>query len=326
MQIGQTNIDFEAHQINGPAGDYSVEPMVMQVLSVLVENAGQVVTRDSLIDQVWGVGYGGDERLSRAISLLRKSLGDTRGKHEFIQTIPKTGYMLTVEIKQPVQNDNIKPSEISVTPVVDTPHPPSKKNAKTRLIAALSATIVALITFIYFGKNIILPSPVPELPLVMIMDSAHPARIYDEQVKSEGGTNADILSDILADLPIRTQKELISPSWHRFEAITQFNPTLIVVHYSGFKQEDASGNRPQLRLLIEYFRKTETKFLIYSRADSALLDGNMDIILKKLYTENPDMRERVDTFPMLEYGEPKWKDQASAQGIKLKIKDMLQLE
>ena len=54
MRIGQADIDFEAHQINGPAGDYTIEPKVMEVLSVLIKNAGHVVTRESLIDQVWG--------------------------------------------------------------------------------------------------------------------------------------------------------------------------------------------------------------------------------------------------------------------------------
>ena len=92
MQLGQATVDFEALRISGPAGDHAIEPKVMQVLSVLVDNADEVVTRETLIDEVWGVGYGGDERLSRAISLLRKALGDKRGAHNIIQTIPKTGY------------------------------------------------------------------------------------------------------------------------------------------------------------------------------------------------------------------------------------------
>jgi len=326
MQIGTANIDFDSHQITGPAGDYSVEPKVMEVLSVLAENAGQVVTRESLIDQVWGVGYGGDERLSRAISILRKSFGDTRGKHNYIQTIPKTGYKLTVEIEKTPQNNRVETGEMHATTTVHAPEtlPKTEQKSWSRLIPLLSAVFLAVAAFINFSKDSFLSSPKP--PLVMVMDSAHPARIYDEQVKSNGGTNADILSDILADLPIRTQKELISPSWDRYEAIIQFDPDLIVIHYSGFKQEDASGDRPQLRLLAEYFLKTDTEFLVYSRASQAWLEGKMDIVLKELYTENPAMRDRIKIFPLLEYGEPNWMDQASAQGVKLKIKDILDIE
>ena len=40
-------------------------------------------------------------------------------------------------------------------------------------------------------------------PLVILMDSPHPARVYDEETRAVNGTNADVLSDILLDLPIR---------------------------------------------------------------------------------------------------------------------------
>ena len=321
MQIGKAHIDFESLEISGPAGRHSVEPKVMDVLSVLVKNVGEVVTREDLIDQVWGVGYGGDERLSRAISLLRKALGDRRGRHRYIQTIPRRGYKLTDRVVR-VQDDAVSSDEnISAEIVEISP----KKNYWIRIVTSMAAALIAVTAPIYYNKKNAASAP-PESPLVMIMDSAHPARIYDEDVKADGATNADILSDILADLPIRTQKELISPNWHRYEAITQFDPDLIVIHYSGFKQEDSSGDRPQLRLLIEYFLKTDTEFLVYSRASDDWLDGNMDIILEKLYSKHPELKDRVDIFPLLEYGEPYWRDQGPAQAIKLKIKDMLELE
>lgn len=319
MRIGQSHIDLEALEITGPTGTSSVEPMVMEVLSILVDNAGHVVTRDDLIDKVWGVGYGGDERLSRAISLLRKALGDTPGKHEYIQTIPKRGYKLTTDIEWP--------NQIGESAVLKDPSQEHQKQVKKRtgkLIPLALAAFVALVALVFVAKDYIMPPPEP--PLVVIMDSAHPSRIYDEDVKSDGGTNADILSDILADLPVQTQKELISPSWHRYEAMLQFNPDLIVIHYSGFKQEDASGDRPQLRQLVEYFENTETEFLIYSRANQSWLQGNMDIILEELYARNPQMRDRIDIFPLLEYGEANWMDLGTSQGIKVKIKDMLALE
>ena len=64
MRIGQANIDFDALTIHGLEGQFNMESKVMRVLEVLVENAGQVLTRPDLIEAVWGVEYGGDERLS----------------------------------------------------------------------------------------------------------------------------------------------------------------------------------------------------------------------------------------------------------------------
>lgn len=76
-----------------------MEPKVLAVLRVLIDRAGEVVSREQLIDAVWGNQFGGEERLSRAISLLRKALGDARGQHEHIETVPKVGYRLIADIQ-----------------------------------------------------------------------------------------------------------------------------------------------------------------------------------------------------------------------------------
>src|SRR5437016_4391828 len=76
------------------------------------------------------------------------------------------------------------------------------------------------------------------------------------------GTNADVLSDLLADLPIRAQKERIDPQWHRDTQLLMARPDLIVIHYSGFCEEQCT-DRSQLRRLVDVFAESRTRFLIY---------------------------------------------------------------
>lgn len=97
-RIGNATVDFAHLTIEGDAGKFSVEPKVLDVLERLIAHDGEVVEREALIDEVWGVSHGGDERLSRAISLLRKALGDDARNHRYIQTIPKRGYRLVAGI------------------------------------------------------------------------------------------------------------------------------------------------------------------------------------------------------------------------------------
>ncbi len=94
ITIGRADVDFNTLSVNGESGQFTIEPKVMAVLRALSDNAGNVVERDTLIDLVWGTPYGSDQRLSRAISLLRKAFGDVRGKCDYIETIPKRGYRL----------------------------------------------------------------------------------------------------------------------------------------------------------------------------------------------------------------------------------------
>lgn len=65
-----------------------------ELLLALVENAGDVVSKDRLFEQVWKDVAVADETLTRNISWLRQKLGDGN----FIETVPKRGYRFAAEI------------------------------------------------------------------------------------------------------------------------------------------------------------------------------------------------------------------------------------
>ncbi len=65
-----------------------------ELLLALVENAGDVVTKDQLFEQVWKDVAVADETLTRNISWLRQKLGDG----EFIETVPKRGYRFAANV------------------------------------------------------------------------------------------------------------------------------------------------------------------------------------------------------------------------------------
>lgn len=75
----------------------TIEPKPMEVLCVLARRNGEVVSRQELIDAVWGVTFGGDESLTRAISILRKVLKSAGDDPEVIRTISKRGYVFAAE-------------------------------------------------------------------------------------------------------------------------------------------------------------------------------------------------------------------------------------
>jgi len=98
IRIGDARVDFATLSIEGQGGRVSVEPKVMDLLQVLVENAGTVVSRADLLDRVWSDTIGSDESLSRAVSLLRRAFGEERGGRKYIETVPKRGYRLVAEV------------------------------------------------------------------------------------------------------------------------------------------------------------------------------------------------------------------------------------
>ncbi len=76
-----------------------VEPRIMHVLQILIENSPNVVLRDQLIDEVWNNYGGADDALNQAISHLRKTLQDTDKKNRIIETVIKKGYRFSSKVQ-----------------------------------------------------------------------------------------------------------------------------------------------------------------------------------------------------------------------------------
>ena len=89
-------VEPKRNRLTGPEGPTSLQPRIIDVLCAFAERPGEVLSRSELIDWVWGVEHGADESLTRAISLLRKVIGDG-----VIEPIPKRGYRLAAA-PQPV--------------------------------------------------------------------------------------------------------------------------------------------------------------------------------------------------------------------------------
>jgi Tol biopolymer transport system component/DNA-binding winged helix-turn-helix (wHTH) protein len=73
-------------------------PKVLDALILLVENAGHLVEKDEFMKRLWPDSFVGDDALAQNISLLRKALTDKNAAADWIVTVPKRGYRLTVTV------------------------------------------------------------------------------------------------------------------------------------------------------------------------------------------------------------------------------------
>ena len=152
-RLGPWTVKPDQNLIDQGANTVHLESKVMEVLCLLARHQGEVVSRTSLIDEAWKGTYVTDEVLSRAISVLRKQLGDDRKNPEYIVTIPKRGYRL------------IKP--VTPLPTIDaeavtsvTPERTPPRYGKWLIPAAGALAVLLLLTL---GN--IFRSPLPGPPL-----------------------------------------------------------------------------------------------------------------------------------------------------------------
>jgi TolB-like protein/DNA-binding winged helix-turn-helix (wHTH) protein len=94
FELGDLRVDPSRNLLVGPTGKTTLEPKVMAVLVRLAEYPGRVVERRGFTDDIWANEYGGDESLTRAVSLLRKALAGTGAQRVVIETVPRKGYRL----------------------------------------------------------------------------------------------------------------------------------------------------------------------------------------------------------------------------------------
>jgi DNA-binding winged helix-turn-helix (wHTH) protein len=88
-----------------------IEPKQMDVLVFLAGAAGEVVSKQQIIDAVWPDLFITESVISRAIAGLRRALGDDAKQPRFIETILKRGYRLIAEVADPPASPSAKTRE-----------------------------------------------------------------------------------------------------------------------------------------------------------------------------------------------------------------------
>ena len=102
--------------VSSDGASVAVEPKMMYVLLCLVQQQGEVVSRDMLMDTVWPDVVIVSDTLTRCISELRKIFGDDPNDPRFIETIRKHGYRLLI----PPQPITRRKRPLTSSPLLET--------------------------------------------------------------------------------------------------------------------------------------------------------------------------------------------------------------
>ena len=94
MQLGPVQVDLAGHQLLRDGVPLPVKPKAFELLAFLIRNAGQVFSREQLLERVWGYDYGGETRtVDVHVHWLRKRVEEDVTNPTFIQTVRGVGYV-----------------------------------------------------------------------------------------------------------------------------------------------------------------------------------------------------------------------------------------
>jgi DNA-binding winged helix-turn-helix (wHTH) protein len=116
LAFGPFTFDPNSQVLRRAQDDVTVPPRVLAVLELLLRRAGDLVSRQELIESVWKDAFVTDTSLAEAVSLLRQTLGDDRQSPTYIQTVHRRGYRFVAPVEV-----RTEPTQ----PVASTPSPPA---------------------------------------------------------------------------------------------------------------------------------------------------------------------------------------------------------
>jgi TolB-like protein/DNA-binding winged helix-turn-helix (wHTH) protein len=152
LRIGDWCVNPASGQISRDGETARVEERTMRLLLCLAEHAGEVVSIDDLLSQVWPDVIVTPDSVYQAVTSLRRLLGDDPKQPTYIATVPRLGYRMVATVS-PWTNQ--PPDQFIAPPSTNAPPPGPRSRASIMWAAgtALSLMLVVVVVVVAFLFN-----------------------------------------------------------------------------------------------------------------------------------------------------------------------------
>ena len=131
-------VDPETWRLSRGGQEIHLEPVVLNLLIYLISHRDRLVTRQELMDTVWGDTVISESAVSQAVARVRKALGDDSATHRYLETVHSKGYRFIAEVQETADPESTDPTPVK-----------SRKTATRRILVA-GATMVILVVLAVF--------------------------------------------------------------------------------------------------------------------------------------------------------------------------------
>src|ERR1700761_4418738 len=105
IRFGNFEVDLRSGELRKAGIKQKFGGQPFEVLTILLERPGEVVTREELQKRLWPDTFVDvDHNLNTAINKIREALGDSAESPRFVETLPRRGYRFVGELETPVRS------------------------------------------------------------------------------------------------------------------------------------------------------------------------------------------------------------------------------
>lgn len=207
LRIGAWRVDPRTGQLSRAGETVRLEARTLRLLLYLAQRAGEVVSQDELLDQVWSGVVVTPDSVYQGVASLRRTLGDEPKQPAYIATVPRLGYRMVASVSpwvdeaealevaasdSPSSIDVLKPAAAATPTAVPAPAIP-----RGRLILAVIAVLAVVGIGIAAHQSTVGQSPTRSVAVLPFLDLT--TESMNEEYFADGMTEE--LIDKLARIP-----------------------------------------------------------------------------------------------------------------------------
>ena len=151
LRIGDWRVSPASGQISREGETVRVEARTMRLLLCLAEHAGQVVSINDLLEQVWSGVIVTPDSVYQSITSLRRLLGDDPKQPVYIATVPRLGYRMVAAVSPWVEQP-LDPPPATGRP--QGPHSAMHRRSQiwTLILGGAAIPVILAVTFLVYGR------------------------------------------------------------------------------------------------------------------------------------------------------------------------------
>src|SRR5271167_884121 len=154
LKLGEDfELDLRAYQLRRAGRVLKLEPTPMELLLFLIQHRGELLTRDQIVEHIWGkdVFLDTDNSINGAIRKIRQVLKDDPEQPRFVETVSGKGYRFIAPISEPGTQKRQDQAADFATGAIPAQGAAGTRRGKHLLaVAAAAAAVLAVATFVYF--------------------------------------------------------------------------------------------------------------------------------------------------------------------------------
>lgn len=97
--FGDSEVDLEARELRRAGRPVELEPRAFDLLALLLERHGEVVSREEMLEAVWPGRVVADSAFNQAILKVRRAVGDDGNAQRIVRTVARRGYRFVADVR-----------------------------------------------------------------------------------------------------------------------------------------------------------------------------------------------------------------------------------